>query len=193
MWSSLASVMSSVLSIGAAVPVAVSAPSLAPPVEAAAVAASFDEIVGVARLCGRGATGLCAARTINVGRVAYANNNATLFVGYQTSGDWYVREVHLDVAADPADFPRNANGSPRIGDFRFHRVFETPTQEVILQFSLGELGFQPGQTIYVAAHAVVVRIVGNEIVQEETAWGKGTRFGGGTWATYDDFRLGVCR
>ncbi|MCL4196585.1 MAG: hypothetical protein KJZ69_03755 [Phycisphaerales bacterium] len=194
MWSSIAIVMSGLLSVGAALPVPPAPPVMHGPASAEVIAgASFDRIVGVARICGRGATGLCAGRNIDVGRVAYANNNTSLFVGYQTTGEWYIREVQLEVVADPSEFPMNANGSPKIGQFRFQETFETPTQEVIFHLSLSELGFEPGQTIYVAAHAVVVRIVGNEIVQEETAWGKGTRFGGGSWATFDDFRLGLCR
>jgi len=194
MWSSIAIVMSGLLSVGAALPVPPAPPVMHGPASAEVIAgASFDRIVGVARICGRGATGLCAGRNIDVGRVAYANNNTSLFVGYQTTGEWYIREVQLEVVADPSEFPMNSNGSPKIGQFRFQETFETPTQEVIFHLSLSELGFEPGQTIYVAAHAVVVRIVGNEIVQEETAWGKGTRFGGGSWATFDDFRLGLCR
>lgn len=194
MWSSIAIVMSGLLSVGAALPVPPAPPVMHGPASAEVIAAaSFDRIVGTARICGRGATGLCAGRNIDVGRVAYANNNASLFVGYQTTGEWYIREVQLEVVADPSEFPMNSNGSPKIGEFRFQETFETPTQEVIFHLSLSELGFEPGQTIYVAAHAVVVRIVGNEIVQEETAWGKGTRFGGGSWATFDDFRLGLCR
>lgn len=184
-----ASLAAGSLGMAVAPPLLPTAPASAPRVHIA----SFDRIVGPARICGQGATGLIAGQSINVGRVLYANNNTSLFVGYRTTGDWYIKEVHLELVADPHDFPVNGGGNPQIGHFRFADTFDPPTQEVVFQFSLNDLGFEPGQRIYIAAHAVVCRIEGNRIVQEETAWGRGYRFGGGSWAMFDDFRLGLCR
>ncbi|GEM_PF-3947889 len=181
----------STASLGMAVvpPLLPATPTSAPKVHVT----SFDRLIGPARICGQGATGLIAGRTINVGGVLYANNNTSLFVGYRTTGDWYIKEVHLELVADPHDFPMNEGGNPEIGHFCFYDTFDPPVQEVVFQFNLHDLGFEPGERIYVAAHAVVCRIVGNEIVQQETAWGRGYRFTGGSWAMFDDFRLGVCR
>ena len=93
-----------------------------------------------------------------------------------------IAEIHLDVAAAMADIPQK-NGNPIPGKFEIKMEYDSWVSDDIFQFDLDANGFSKGDSIYIAAHAVVLKIIDGKIVQEETAWGDGLDFPGKNWAT----------
>jgi hypothetical protein len=135
---------------------------------------------------------LYAGQTIDVGTVEIANDGTTLCVTYRTTGAWYLTENHLDIALAPGEIPQTNSGNPRPGRFSYSHVLATPTQMDEHCFSLADLGYAPGTTLYVAAHSKVVRMANGVRVQTETAWGDGEPFPGANWATYMAHTIQTC-
>src|SRR5690606_25106651 len=116
---------------------------------------------------------LIAGRTIDVGTVTVENDGVELCVRYETSGDWTLVESHLDIRLTPGDIPQNKAGNPKVGNFAYkHSNLGGVTVDEYC-FLLDELGYTTGTELFVAAHAVVKRVVDGRPVQEETAWGEG--------------------
>ncbi|UCD76122.1 MAG: hypothetical protein JSV91_04205 [Phycisphaerales bacterium] len=139
--------------------------------------------------CGNSTTvDLCAGQNIPVGNITVENDDETLCVVYNTTGDWYITETHLSInTTGVEDFPQTKSGNPKVGQFEHKHTFDPPVQVDEFCFLFSDLGIEVGDTAYIAAHAVVVMIVDGVIVQEETAWGDGCEgegFPGNNWATY---------
>jgi len=135
---------------------------------------------------------LIAGRTIDVGTVTVENDGVELCVRYETSGDWTLVESHLDIRLTPGDIPQNKAGNPKVGNFAYkHSNLGGVTVDEYC-FLLDELGYTTGTELFVAAHAVVKRVVDGRPVQEETAWGEGPQFPGNNWAMYLGHHLQEC-
>jgi len=123
---------------------------------------------------------LYAGQDIDAGTVKVWNDEDTLYVRYETTGDWVVTETHLHVAADLAGIPTNKPGNPIPGHFSNGASYDPPVTEDTFAFDLDGMGWSEGDTLYIAAHAVV-----DDGEQQESAWADGTRFvKRGNWATY---------
>jgi hypothetical protein len=99
-----------------------------------------------------------------------------------TDSDWTIAETNLAVAKvtdweNPlSGIPTTKKGGPKIGHFPY-----TGTWNLI---PLADLGVTSGDTVVIAAHAVVQIIEGGVCVQEETAWANtGYQFPSG-WGLY---------
>jgi hypothetical protein len=148
------------------------------------------------------AQNLVAGQNIMVGTVTVSNDSANLYVTYATTGDWRIYEkIHLHVATSVADIPQNGSGNPKIGNFFYQETFSTPvtsaTYGIDLAVSDGShSAWVDGTSLYIAAHAEVVRLdpQSGEIEQSETAWGYGTRFNEeqGSWAMYITYVVQPC-
>ncbi len=111
-----------------------------------------------------------AGQHINAGTVTVINCTDYLYVKYQSSGDWKFTEMHLAVANNCTQLPRNKKGHLVPGQFPYSMTFSPPASGQEFTIPLGD--WEPGDTIAIAAHAVVVRLDGNgNVIQEETGWG----------------------
>lgn len=91
---------------------------------------------------------------------------------------WEITETHLAVVDDPDDFPQTKKGNPKVGHFPYKGQLQ-------YEIDLCELGVEPCDIVYIAAHAVV-----ENGCQEETAWANtGTSFSGASWALYFAYRV----
>jgi len=113
-------------------------------------------------------------------------------VEYTTTGGWEITETHLAVTTSFDDIPQTGSGNPKVGKFPYRSEHDPAVTVVTYVIDLDDL-FDGGPcegTIYIAAHAVVQKLVGydpdcNPIYDEETAWADtGYSFPGNSWALY---------
>jgi len=130
------------------------------------------------------ADGGSPATAVKVGTVSvdYDPSSMLWTVTYETTGSWWIRGSHLDVACDPALFPMNKRGNPLVG--RFAYASSTPGQSVV--YIVPDEMCGAGMPVYFAAHAVVTDVSTGRV---ETAWADGTTSPGNNWATYAECTL----
>ena len=122
---------------------------------------------------------LYAGKNTIVGLVVVSNDATNLYVQYVTTGGWTIEETHLAVATDLSDIPQN-HGGPIVGKFQYKETSAPGTTEVTYTIPLSSFG--AGQTLFIAAHAVVVNGRASE-----TAWAGclvSNPFPGANWAMY---------
>lgn len=122
---------------------------------------------------------LWAGQNIDVGTVSVWNDAENLYVKYEATDNWYFTETHLHVATALENIPQTKKGNPIPGHFDYPMEYDPPVQENTNVINLEDCGFEVGDNLYIAAHAVV-----QKDIQEETAWGAGDNFPGKNWAMY---------
>lgn len=122
---------------------------------------------------------LIAGQNEDIGEVKVANDGEYLYVEFVAVAPWVLVETHVAVYTDFADIPQTKKGNPKVGQFAYDINSVIP-----LDCSWDNL--------YIAAHAVVEKIVDGEVVQAETAWGEGPEFPGKSWAMYFTFTVQDC-
>ncbi len=130
---------------------------------------------------------LMAGQFYEAGNVYVVNTPEKLYVGYMTTGDWKMRAVHLYVGACDS-LPVNSTGNLVPEDFP-HKVEFTSLQN--FYYVEIPLNLLPEGCVCIAAHADVVKVVGGEIVQSETAFGEGTPVGN-NWFMKFDYCIAIC-
>ncbi len=102
---------------------------------------------------------LYAGKDIPVGDVTVWNDCEWLHVTYEVypDSDWYLKETHLEVAASLDAIPQ-VNGNPVPGKFTYAGYYDELIKEVTYEVPL-EDAWNAGDTLYVAAHAVVSEYV----------------------------------
>ncbi|BEP18351.1 hypothetical protein PYJP_17030 [Pyrofollis japonicus] len=75
-------------------------------------------------------------------------------------------ETHLAVAKSLDDIPHTKKGNPVPGKFPYKAVHNPPTTAVTYTIPLKDIGAKPGDTVYIAAHAVVMKTVWKEPYRE---------------------------
>ncbi len=141
--------------------------------------------------CGDDQIRLIAAQNIDIGVVRITHDESELCVEYVvTAPGWSLSETHLALAASPSGLPQTPSGNPRVGLFPYqHTGLQGQNDSYCVDYQ--QLGFVPGEPVYVAAHAVVVE--GQQVFAiSETAWGEGTDFPGNNWAMYYEYDLASC-
>jgi hypothetical protein len=123
-----------------------------------------------------------------------------LFVEYviDSDEDWEITETHLAVEDDFDNIPQTKKGSPKIGHFEYNedsdefwddyysQLYANAPSETKIVYKIplyveGDHDWETGDTLYIAAHAVVE----NDDGDEETSWADtGYSFPGGSWALY---------
>jgi len=107
---------------------------------------------------------LIAGQFTVAGNVFIENDETNLYVTYESTGGWYMSELHLFVG-EIQSFPMNKKGNPKIGNFPYSvENLDTLRESYTFVISLNGLP----ECYVIAAHAVVY----NENMQEETAWAK---------------------
>ena len=125
---------------------------------------------------------LMAGQHINVGTVSVTNTENELLVTYQTTGDWLIKETHLDVELSYNGLDTNKKGNPIPGKFTYKTSHPYPVGQV--QFTIENFGWAEESVLYIAAHAVVTSSQGTE-----TAWGEGLEFPGNNWGMYFNYTV----
>jgi hypothetical protein len=131
---------------------------------------------------------LIAGQNTVSGSIVVANDGENLYVTYETSGDWSIKQTQLYVGSSTG-IPVNKGGNPTIGQFPFKSAHTPNVTSYTYTIALSSLP----ECFTIAAHAEVLRkdALGN-VVQTETGWGKGQRIGGNSWAMKFDYCVQAC-
>jgi len=97
---------------------------------------------------------LIAGQDNEVGTVSIWNDGIELHITYNTTGGWVMTETHLAVVKEIGDFPTNKAGNPKVGLFPYgvENIFQNTWEKII---PLSDISALAGETLYIAAHAVV--------------------------------------
>ena len=120
---------------------------------------------------------LIAGQHIEVGSITVTNNETSIVIVYETTGEWGITETHVDVAVDYSGLHTTGSGNPQPGKFDQQTSHPQPVMKVT--HVIDDLEWSVGMDIYIATHAVVVSQQG-----DETAWAGDLDFPGRNWATY---------
>ena len=133
-------------------------------------------------------TPLYAGQSLYAGTVTVSNDAANIYVEYTTVDPWVISDIHLAVADSLAGIPQTKRGNPIPGHFSNSAIFDPEVTDYTVVIPRGT--FLPGQTLYVAAHAIVQAPAGSGGTQ--TGWGFGPGFPGANWATYIQYTVQGC-
>jgi hypothetical protein len=140
-----------------------------------------------AQICGTPETvTLVAGQHIDSGLVIVSNDANFIYVEYATNDPWSLIEAHLAIADSLGGIPQTKKGNPIPGRFPYSATFNPEVTDYIFTVPIG--GFTAGESLYIAAHGVVVSSAGGS----ETAWGAGIGFPGANWATYLQYTVQSC-
>ena len=129
-------------------------------------------------------TTLWAGQHIDAGTLQVYNNEGSLFVVYNTTGDWKITETHLYVGSNP---PKNKSGILIPGHFPFKATHDYVTS-VVYEIPLVDLD----ECFEVYAHAVVEKLENGEVTDSQTAFGGNTPGTGPRWFFYTDYCVQDC-
>lgn len=154
-------------------------------------------VSGELSYCGEQTVPLCAGQNINVGHMTVRTGmDGKVYVTYKTYGLWFFRKLHLYVGPQ-SGIPTNGSGNPVPGAFPYTKSFNMPYTVQQYTFVIPNMP----ESFVVAAHAEVVRLgglLGNGILQQETAWGDGCNGSpingspSGNWGTYFNYTQVNC-
>jgi len=140
-----------------------------------------DESIDIVNDVSSYKTNLIAGQHTVAGSVTVSNDGENLFVTYETVDNWLINETHLYVGtAIPT------NSAPGKFPYKHEELggVTTDTYEILLD----DLGVGPCDTIYIAAHADLIK---GET--EETGWAKGVKIEPGkNWAMYFNYQIWPC-
>lgn len=124
---------------------------------------------------------LIAGQNTTIGVVIVTNDAQFLYVEYVTLAPWVLVETHVAVADSLEGIPQTKTGNPKVGQFAYN-----------IDSWIDRSIWPDGTVLYVAAHAKVWKLDNGQVVQEETAWGKGYPFPGNNWAMYFNHTVQSC-
>jgi uncharacterized repeat protein (TIGR01451 family) len=99
-----------------------------------------------------------AGQNFEAGTVSVSNDGENLYVTFATSGGWTMSLTHLYVGTTPP-----ASYAP--GTFPYQTAHDPAVTSYTYTIALSDIPAEPGDTIYIAAHAEV-----SNGEQDETAW-----------------------
>lgn len=127
---------------------------------------------------------LIADRRREAGKVTVWTDEESLYVKYQTTDDRQLQRTYLAVGKTLDEIPQNKKGNPLINKFPYKTVHRPSVQEYTCTIALNEAGLTAGDTVYVAAYALIRRRR-----RLESAWANGENFPGRIWATYFTYQI----
>jgi hypothetical protein len=133
-------------------------------------------------------TTLFAGQTLDAGRVTVSNDAINIHVRYTLNEPWEMSDAHLALATSLDGIPQTKKGNPIPGHFAYSVVFNPEVTDYT--FTIPRGSFLPGQTLYIAAHAIVQAPASSGGTQ--TGWGYGPGFPGANWATYIQYTVQPC-
>jgi hypothetical protein len=140
--------------------------------------------------CTNETTDLIAGRSITVGDVNVCNDDTKLTVTYEATSPWCLTETNLQVATSLGGIPQTKKGNPKPDEVDDGDVHDpcagTATFEILID-GIGDGLVEPGETVYIAANAMVLN---QDDLSEEGAWGEGPRFPDAkNWAMYFTYQV----
>lgn len=133
---------------------------------------------------------LYAGRTLDAGTVSVSNDTVNLYVQYSTASPWVLTAAHLAVADSLAGIPQTKTKNPIPGRFPYSATFDPEVTS--FTFTIPLSNYNPGQTLFIAAHAVVLAPFQGSGGGTQTGWGYGPGFPGANWATYFQYTVASC-
>ncbi|MCH8556441.1 MAG: hypothetical protein LAT84_01405 [Balneolia bacterium] len=115
---------------------------------------------------------LWAGQSINSGTVTITNDDYFLYVKFETTGDWLLKETQVEAVSSVDALPLAGSGRPIPGQFTYKEDHNYITYYEY-EISLDELDYDvENPLLVIATHAVVVKLDedGHEI-DSETGWG----------------------
>jgi hypothetical protein len=125
---------------------------------------------------------LWAGQNMNAGTVDVWNSPDTLYIKYQTTGNWWLEETHAHVAESLAGIPQK-NGNPIPGHFDYSNTFNPRVQTWTYAVPF-EGDWNEDVCLYIATHCVVSQLVNGKYVNRQTGWAGPHKFPGKNWALY---------
>ena len=114
---------------------------------------------------------LIAQRFRNVGTVTVSNDETHLWLELKAAPGWVFHRSQAAVVATVGDLPVGPHGQPLLGSFPFQEKHRPPVTEFVHEVDLAELGFAPGDTLVIAVHAEVSRVLsGHGFPAGQSAW-----------------------
>jgi hypothetical protein len=124
---------------------------------------------------------LYADQNIDVGTVSVWDDSINLYVEYTITGDWEMTETHLyvgktnpeDLTSAPGQFPYSAKHRPAVDTYTYTiPILAIDSYSLVKgkKWVAGEnYGIDPGDQIYIAVHAKVLKLSGNNILSNPDA------------------------
>ena len=122
---------------------------------------------------------LYAGKDIDVGTVSVWNDGENIHVEYETTGDWYITETHLYIGKNvpptsaPGQFPYSMPHEPEVDYYKYtialDEIYAYKMQtnkkgkSTGVMITDGTPGVNVDETVYIAAHAVVIHITDGSI------------------------------
>lgn len=131
---------------------------------------------------------LLAGKDILIGSLTVSNDDENLYVTYNTSSTWVIKETHLFAGGDTVDIssiPVNNGGNPKVGHYPYKNEHDN-VNEYTYTISLDDI---PLDVMLISAQAEVIN---SETSEEEGAWAEGIEFPGGNWAMYFPYQVQTC-
>ena len=100
-------------------------------------------------------TDLIGGRNIGLGYIIVTNDDFSCCVEFVTTDGWVMTETHLAIGMSLEDIPQTRSGNPKVGNFPYHHYLDPADDSDEYCFNLADLGYEPGDELYIAAHAVV--------------------------------------
>lgn len=131
-----------------------------------------------------------AGQNIEVGILQIINDQDYLYLNVYLNEGWKTTLSHLHIASSLAGIPRTKNGAPIPGQFEYSESYAPARDMVSYQLLLDDLGFEIGETMFIAAHFDVKRFGPTGVVlQSETAWGGDQTGPGSRWWFFANYSL----
>jgi len=134
-------------------------------------------------------TTLVAGQNFIAGTVTVFNDSVNLYVRYDTATPWVMSDAHAAVAGTLAGIPQTKAGNPIPGRFAYSATFDPEVTSYTFGIPMAGT-FVAGQTVFVAAHAIVQAPKSDG--GSQTGWGAGADFPGANWATYLTYTIKAC-
>ena len=114
---------------------------------------------------------LYAGQHIECGSIKVTNDNDFIYIKYNTTGGWNLKETHLYIG-EKNQMPSNDKGNPKIGNFP-HQNLHNQAQTFEYKVAKNNL-----DCLTIAAHASVELVESATVIQQETAWAKPPKLNG---------------
>lgn len=125
---------------------------------------------------------------ILIGSLDVTNDQDSLYVTFNFTGDWYMGQTHLYVG-EASGIPTNGAGNPIPGQFPYSTTHNPAVQSYTYTIALDDLP----DCYAIAAHAESMLVDENgDVIQTETGWSNGVNFSGNNWGWYSEYCTQIC-
>ena len=131
-----------------------------------------------------------AGQNIEVGTLQIINDQDYLYLNVFLNEGWAATQSHVHIARTLAGIPQTKRGIPVPGQFAYSESYAPARDMVSFQLPLDDLGFEIGETMYIAAHFdVALYSPTGAVIQSETAWAGDQAGPGPRWWFFANYAL----